>query len=68
MGHDHIDVELNQLSRELEEAVVFALGPPIVQDNVPALLVSELPKTRPQGVISAPVLRIVRCYAEIADP
>ena len=67
MGYEHIDVELHQLGCELVEAVVSALGPPIVDDNVLALLVSELAKARSQGVNVASVLR-VREHAKKADP
>src|SRR5262249_49805398 len=66
MGHDHIDVELHQFGCEVREAVVSALGPPIVDDNVLALLLSELAKTRSQRVNSLPELR-VREHAEKAD-
>ena len=66
-GYDHIDVELHQLGCELREAVVSAIGPPIVDDNVLALLVSELAKARSQGVNVASRLR-VRRHAEKADP
>ena len=45
MGYEHIDVELHQLGCELGEAVVPALSPPIVDDNVLPLIVSELAKS-----------------------
>src|SRR5262245_57442685 len=66
MRYDHIDVELHQFGCEVREAVVSALGPPIVDDNVLALLVSELTKARSQRVNSAPELS-VREHAEKAD-
>src|SRR5262245_10975986 len=67
MGHEHIDIELHQLGCKLVEAVVITLGPPIVDDNVLALLVSELAKARSQGVNLASVLS-VRENAKKADP
>ena len=45
MGYDHIDIELRQLGCQLGEAVVPALSPPIVDDNVLPLIVSELAKS-----------------------
>src|SRR5262245_20287706 len=66
MRYDHIDVELHQFGGEVREAVVSALGPPIVDDNVLALLVSELTKARSQRVNSAPEPS-VREHAEKAD-
>jgi hypothetical protein len=44
IGYDHIDVELDQLGCEFGKAVVSAVGPAIVDDNVLALVVSELAK------------------------
>jgi hypothetical protein len=67
MGYEHIDVELHQFGCEFGEALVPVLGPPIVDDNVLALLVSEPAKARSQAVNSAPSLR-ERCRAEEADP
>src|SRR5262245_14564067 len=67
MGHEHIDIELHQLGCKLVEAVVITLGPPIVDDNVLALLVSELAKARSQGVNLTSVLS-VRENAKKADP
>jgi hypothetical protein len=52
---------------EFREALVPVLGPPIVDDNVLALLVSEPEKASSQAVNSAPSLR-ERCRAEEADP
>jgi hypothetical protein len=66
MSYDHIDVELRQFPCEFGEAVVSALCPPIVDDNVPALFVAELEQARLQGVDLASVLR-VREHAEKAD-
>src|SRR5262249_32988575 len=67
MGHEHIDIELHQLGCKLVEAVVITLGPPIVDDNVLALLVSELAKAPSQGVNLASVLS-GRENAKKADP
>jgi hypothetical protein len=67
MGYEHIDVELQQIGCKFGEAVVAALGPPIVDDKVLALLISELAKARSQRVNSAPRLR-ERCQAEKTDP
>src|SRR5262249_23022255 len=67
MGHEHIDIEIHQLGCKLVEAVVITLGPPIVDDNVLALLVSELAKARSQGANLASVLS-VRENAKKADP
>src|SRR5262245_65430201 len=66
MRYYHIDVELHQFGCEVREAVVSALGPPIVDDNVLALLVSELAKARSQRVNSVTELS-VREHAEKAD-
>ena len=67
MGYEHIDVEVYQFGCQFGEAVVSALGPPILEDNVVALLVSELAKTRSQGVELASVFR-ARRHAQKADP
>ena len=67
MGYEYIDFEVYQFNCKSEEAVVSALGPPILEDNVIALLVSELAKTRLQGVDLASVFR-ARCHAQKADP
>src|SRR5262249_44146470 len=67
MGYEHIDVEVYQFGREFKETVVSALGPPIFKNNVIALLVSELTKTRSQGVDLPPVFR-ARRHAQKTDP
>ena len=67
MRYDYIDVELHQLGRELGKAVVSALGPPILDHNVLALLVSELAKAHSQWVDQASVF-CLRGHAEKADP
>jgi hypothetical protein len=66
MGYDHFDAEIHQLGCELGEALESALGPPIVDDNVLVLLVSESAKAGSQGVNSGLPLR-VRRHAEKAD-
>src|SRR5262245_17913048 len=66
MRYDHIDVELHQLRCKIRKAVVAGLGPPIVDSDVPVLLISELAQARSQGINEASVLR-VRKYAEKAD-
>src|SRR5215212_6193781 len=67
MRYDYIDVEFHQLGREFGKAVVSALGPPILDDNVLALLVSELAKAHSQWVDEACVF-CLRGHAEEADP
>jgi hypothetical protein len=67
MGYEHIDVEVYQFGCQFREAVVSALGPPILENNVVALLVSELAKARSQRVDVASVFR-TRRYAQKADP
>jgi hypothetical protein len=67
MGYDHVNVDLDQLSREFGEAVVSAFAPPVMHDNVAALLVSELAKSCEKGVNLASVL-CVRRHTEKTDP
>src|SRR5437868_13136220 len=67
MRYDYIDVEFHQLGRKFGKAVVSALGPPILDDNVLALLVSELAKAHSQWVDEACVF-CLRGHAEEADP
>jgi hypothetical protein len=67
MDYEHIDFEVYQFGCKLREAVVSALGPPILENNVVALLVSELAKARSQGVDVASVFQ-ARGYAQKADP
>jgi hypothetical protein len=50
VSYDHIDVELDQLGGERGETVESVLGPPIVNADVLALLVSELAQAREEGV------------------
>ena len=59
MGYDHIDIEPYHVACKFGEAVVSALGPTIVYDNVPALLVSELAQARCQSFNPASVLCVV---------
>jgi hypothetical protein len=67
MGYEHIDVEVYQFCCEFRETVVSTLSPPILENNVVALLVSELAETRSQRVDLTSVFR-VRRHAQKADP
>jgi hypothetical protein len=67
MGYEHIDIEIYQFGCEFRETVVSAFGPPILENNVVALLVSELAKARSQRVDAASVF-CARRYAQKADP
>src|SRR5262245_26207108 len=67
MGNEHINFEIHQFGCEFGEAFVSALGPPILEDNVVALLVSALAKTRSEGVDLPSVFR-ARRHAHKADP
>ena len=50
----------------IRKTVVAGLGPPIVDSDVPVLLISELAQAHSQGINEASVLR-VRKYAEKSD-
>jgi hypothetical protein len=50
MGNEDIDVEPRQLGSEFGKAVVSALGPPILDYDIFALLVSKLVKAGSQAV------------------
>jgi hypothetical protein len=47
VGHDYIDLQSNKLSRETWQAVELPLSPAIFDSKVPALLISQIPKTLP---------------------
>src|SRR5438552_14843195 len=49
MGYDDIDVETNKLGDEFGEPIVFALRPSEFNNNVPALDITKIAQTSPQG-------------------
>ena len=49
IGHEHIRPKLDQLVREARQAIVPALGPAVLDDEVLALLVTEVAKSLAQG-------------------
>ena len=47
--HDHIDLKAYQLGRESRQPIIMLLGPPILDDEVPALFVAEFPQSLAHG-------------------
>jgi hypothetical protein len=48
--HDEVDLEPDELGREVGQALVLALGPAKFNDDVPALDLAQLAQAQPHPV------------------
>ena len=53
MGHDDVNLEANQLGRQIGEPIALPLRPSVLNDNVLALHVAEVTQARPQCIYPA---------------
>jgi hypothetical protein len=44
MGDDHIDVEMDQLRQQCRQPLVVAVGPAVLDDEVPPLAITDIPQ------------------------
>jgi hypothetical protein len=67
-GHKHVDVEPDQLGRQVGEPFILSLCPTVLDDEVLALDIAEVAQPLPEGIDRGITIRAGKARTEPPDP